>query len=279
MDIKMLNDITVLIPTRDDNVNLEKCLKCSLPFGDRIVVDSEDDEQTRELCKQFDATWVRFDWNGEFPKKRNWALRNVEISTPWVLFLDTDEFVSEKFIDELRQTDFSNFSGMWLHYNNYFLGKLMRFGVPFRKLALFRVGSGEYERIDEQSWSDFDMEIHEHPIIDGNLGSISSGIEHNDFRGMEHWVSKHNQYSEWEARRYVKLLADGAHGQLTFRQRVKYRLLNSVFMGPVYFFYGYFFRLGFLDGLPGLYYHLAKMTYFWQIRIKIYELNNKPDKP
>jgi hypothetical protein len=195
--------------------------------------------------------------------------------TAWVLFLDTDEFVTEKFIDELDRSDFSGMSGVWLRYNNFFLGKLMRHGVPFRKLALFKFGSGEYERIDEQSWSKFDMEIHEHPIIDGQVGSMRSGIEHNDCRGMGHWVEKHNQYSDWEARRSLEMMKEGTHGQLTFRQRVKYLLLNSVLMGPLYFVYGYIFRLGFLDGRAGLYFHLAKMTYFWQIRVKIYELSKE----
>jgi hypothetical protein len=104
---------------------------------------------------------------------------------------------------------------------------------------------------------------------------MSSGIEHNDFRGMQHWVDKHNQYSEWEARRYLKMMKEGVREALTFRQRVKYRLLNSVFMGPIYFIYGYILRLGFLDGLAGLYFHLAKMTYFWQIRVKIYQFSNE----
>ena len=37
--------------------------------------------------------------------------------------------------------------------------------VTLRKLALFRVGEVEYERIEEDRWSQCDMEVHEHPVV------------------------------------------------------------------------------------------------------------------
>ncbi len=64
-----------------------------------------------------------------------------------------------------------------------------------KNLALFKPSAGAYERIDEESWSALDMEIHEHPILNGTTGIIKSQIEHQDFRGVTHYVAKHSEYA------------------------------------------------------------------------------------
>ena len=151
---------------------------------------------------------LQFDWNGAFPKKRNWVLRNYEFKTDWVLFLDADEFVSAAFVREVRQAiQHRPHVGFWLNFENYFMGQRLKYGDPMRKLALFRVGVGEYEKIEEDHWSHLDMEVHEHPVLPGSAGEIKAPIEHNDFRGLKHYIAKHNEYSSWEAARYVRLRA------------------------------------------------------------------------
>ena len=37
------------------------------------------------------------------------------------------------------------------------------------------------------------MEVHEHPIIKGPVGSIKSEIDHKDFNGMKRYIEKHNE--------------------------------------------------------------------------------------
>lgn len=142
-----------------------------------------------------------------------------------------------------------------------------------RKLALFRKDKGEYEYIDEHAWSHLDMEIHEHPIINGKVGILSSPLIHNDYKGLEHYIAKHNVYSTWEVHRFFQLQKSDVH--LTFRQKVKYFLLDSWFLAPIYFLYAYFIQLGILDGKAGLLFSLYKMYYFFQIKSKITEYKNK----
>ena len=116
------------------------------------------------------------------------------------------------------------------------------------------------------------MEIHEHPIVDGHVGRISAPIRHDDYRGLEHYISKHNSYSSWEAARFITLKsAPESWAQLTGRQRVKYRLMATPFLAPIYFFFTYVVRLGFLDGRAGLAFAALKYVYFLQIQLKIRE--------
>lgn len=264
--------VTVVIPTLNEAGNLPACLGPLVGrVSEIVVVDSGSSDATREIATQAGATVLTFEWDGRFPKKRNWCLQNHTFRTDWVLFLDADEVVSDQFLATLsgvlRETPHA---GFWLRYENIFLGRRLKHGDPFRKLALFRREAGRYERIDEERWSGLDMEVHEHPVIDGSVGVLRAPIRHDDHRGMHAYMARHNDYSDWEARRYTALRREAtAWERLTGRQRMKYRLLDSYALGPLYFLSCYLLKLGVLDGRAGLALALLKMSYFWQIKAKI----------
>lgn len=270
-------DLTIVVPTKNEERCLQACLEAiGSGFANRIiVVDSGSSDQTCEIARNFGAEVINFDWDGSFPKKRNWYLRNHTPSTAWVMFLDADEILTDDFKADLTKAlASSTINGYWLRYSIYFMGRKLKYGYPLKKLALFRVGAGEYERIDESQWSKLDMEIHEHPIINGELGEISAKIDHRDFHSISHYIAKHNEYSSWEAKRFLQM-SDDAKKHLTLKQRIKYRLTRSPFAGFVYFLGAYFLMGGFLDGARGLAFAILKMGYFTQVYCKIQELKDK----
>ena len=267
-------DLTIAIPVRNEERNLPGCLKAiGTDLACRVVViDSGSTDQTAEIARNSGAEVVDFAWDGMFPKKRNWFLRNYSLTTKWVFFLDADEYLTEDFKTELRSAlESDDKVGYWLSYTVYFLGKQMKGGYPMRKLALFRVGAGEYERIDEEQWSQLDMEVHEHPMLKGEIGAIRHKIDHQDFRGMSHYTTKHNEYVRWEAARFLK----GASAEITFKwtwkQWLKYRMVRSVLIGPAYFCGSFIFLGGFRDGTRGLALAMLKMAYFTQVYCTIRE--------
>jgi len=262
--------ITVAIPVRNERVGLPACLAAvGHRFEDVVVVDSASTDGTADIAHQSGVRVVSFQWNGRFPKKRNWFLRTHPPTTPWVLFLDADEFIDDAFCDELaRVLPTTSHSGFWLNYDNWFMGRRLRHGTPNRKLALFRVGAGEYERIEEDRWSHLDMEIHEHPVLQGSIGEINARIDHRDDRGLEHWKRRHDAYAAWEAERTIRLDA-AALEQLTPRQRDKYRSLPHRWLPIAYFIDQYIRRLGFLDGRAGLWHAWHKSLYFADIGRRI----------
>ena len=269
-------DLTIAIPTKNDAASLITCLTAiGTDFCKKIVVvDSASEDETAQIVAEHGASLVSFTWDGKFPKKRNWFLRNHRPDTTWVMFLDADEILTENFKAELNaKLPTSTANGFWLRYSIYFMGRELKHGYPLKKLALFRVGTGEYERIDEDHWSNLDMEIHEHPIIDGEIGEIKSRIDHRDFRDVHHYIAKHNEYSSWEAKRYLARRNNSSSQKLTLKQRIKYSLVNSPFAGVVYFFGAYLFMGGFLDGARGLAFAILKSSYFTQVYCKIQELH------
>jgi glycosyltransferase involved in cell wall biosynthesis len=291
--------VTVVIAVKNEERNLPLCLEPLSRFSKIVVIDSGSTDQTRAIAEKFGCEFILFKWNGHYPKKRNWYLLNHHVDTPWVFFLDADEYVTDEFVNELEHAIVNtHHAGFWVNYSNYFLGQELKHGMPQLKLPLFKVGAGLYERINEDAWSSLDMEVHEHPVLQGSVGELKSKIDHNDFKGLHSYIAKHNEYSSWEARRYMKLrnagatmrasttatavtetgttpnvLADSEH--FTATQRSKYNNLTRWWLAPAYFLYTYVYKLGFLDGRAGYAFARMKAIYFWQIRLKIAELERQ----
>lgn len=269
--------ITVIVPVRNEEKNLPNMLPLLSDFDEVIVVDSQSTDNTPEIVKSFGYQLVEFDWNGHFPKKRNWALRNVPIRNEWVFFVDADEYMTPDFMKGLKAAfqDTKDNVGYWIYYTNYFMGRLLKHGDPIHKLALFKKSAGEYERIDaeddDKNWGYAGLELHEQPVlVGGTIGTIKGKVDHKENRGLEAYVKKHNEFSTWEAIRYLKNTKKKK--ELTFRQRVKYTLMDSWWLSRLYFIYIYFLKFGFLDGRAGYVYASLKKQYFFTIKAKIDEL-------
>ena len=264
--------VTVIVPVRNEELNLQTCLPKLGSYQEVVVVDSGSTDGSAHFAASLGAKVIQFRWDGQFPKKRNWILQNYNFQTEWVLFLDADEEMTLDFELELTKSiQNSRYSGFWIRYQNFFLGKKLRFGVPQRKLALFEVGKGTYEKIDENRWSELDMEVHEHPIVSGMIGELRSPLVHRNFKPIHDFIEQHNEYSDWEAHRFVAL-QKATWGMMTTRQRLKYSLVASGFFPFAYFLFTYVLRAGFLDGRAGLDYAILKFAYFHQINLKIREL-------
>ncbi len=106
-----------------------------------------------------------------------------------------------------------------------------------------------------------DMEVHEHVAVTGATRKLSHALVHHNVESLSRYIQKHNEYSNWEAR--VWLDGGGSEDEIrpllwgTQAQRRRW-LRRRLFMLPaspvLFFFYKYFFRLGFLDSVPGLIY-------------------------
>lgn len=266
--------ITVVVSVKNEALNLPSCLDKLKRFDQIIVVDSGSTDDTTTIATEMGAEVLQFEWNGKFPKKRNWTLQNGNLRHEWILFLDADEFVTEAFVDEVAiKTQDPNYNGFTIQFENYFMGRKLKYGYGFQKSALFKKSKGAYEKIEEDLWSHLDMEVHEHPIIEGKVGIIKSKVVHKDFKNLEHYIAKHNAYSSWEAQRYLQL-KQSKNELLSFNQKIKYGLLNTGLLPAVYFVGAYFLKLGFLDGKEGFYLARFKSHYFFQIQTKVNSIKN-----
>lgn len=266
--------ISICIPVKNEAVNLPACLAALTEFDEVVVVDSGSTDSTQLIAKDAGAIVLQFSWDGQFPKKRNWALRNHSFKHPWILFLDADERMNPAFVAELRATiEKTSHVGFWISFTNWFMGAPLHHGDVFHKLALFRIEAGEYERFPEDAWSHLDMEVHEHPVLNGTTGELRTRLDHQDYRGLKNYLGRHNEYSSWEANRFLWLqtASEQSWHALNKRQRFKYRYLDCWWFAWFYWGVSVWLKKGFFDGRNGLRFGLLKRRYFEEIRLKIQE--------
>ena len=275
--------VSVLIPVRNEAVNLPRCLDAIRDWADEIVVvDSGSTDETVAIAKDAGATVLQFSYRGGWPKKRQWALDSHDWKNNWTLLLDADEILTSPVKTEISEAIASGRSdGYWLPFRIVFLGRMLRFGdTQLWKCSLFRSGKGRYERrLGNQNETMSDIEVHEHVVVDGPTSRLTCPVRHENWNSLARYVEKHNTYSTWEA----AVLREGSDADLPAspfgnqaqRRRWLKRTLIRLPGSPLLrFLYIYFLRLGFLDGRPGLIYATFKMVQMLHVKAKMYELDH-----
>jgi glycosyltransferase involved in cell wall biosynthesis len=250
--------VSVLVPTKNEDQNLESCLSCLTRFDEVIVFDSYSTDRTLEIAEKCGARIVQREFDN-FSTHKNWALSNIPFRNRWVMIVDADEQVENSLADEIYQVVLKKNQindGYFIPRKNMFAGVWIRHGgwYPDWQLRLFRRGLAHCEsRI-----------VHEHMLLNGKAEYLSNPLLHHDYKGIERYFDRHNTYSSMEAvevyralkrsgdtsdqvnpsifskgperRRYLKLMA---YRYLPFRPLFK-------------FFWMYIFRGGVLDGRIGV---------------------------
>ena len=253
--------LSVLIPTRNEIGNLRACIESAAFAAEIVVVDSASTDGTDELARSLGARVVPFTWNRQFPKKKNWALANIDWAHEWLFILDADERITPELAHELAEVLAApTQDGYYVNRRFWFLdGWLRHCGYyPSWNLRLFRHRLGRYERFENAIDTDSgDNEVHEHVELQGRAGRLRGELDHYAFPTIAVWVEKHNRYSSWEAR---LLRADvggrsAAGAPLAPELRRKRRLKHAARRWPgrplLRFLYHYVLRRGFLDGYRG----------------------------
>lgn len=281
--------VTIIVPVKNEAHNLPRCLKSVASWADEvIVVDSYSTDGTPEIAESFGARVVQFDFNGTWPKKKNWTLENIQFRNQWVLILDADEVLPPEAEDEVREAVTAgardDIDGYWINRRFYFMGKWLKHAYyPNWNLRLFRHEKGRYEKITDIDTASGDNEVHEHVVVQGKTARLKSELAHYAFPNIETFVEKHNRYSNWEARVWSAPQASPRADQLqalavAWSRRL--RLLSHFlpFRPLLRFLYVYVWQRGFLDGLEGYYFARLHGFYEFLIVAKSYECKKNSAK-
>jgi len=268
--------IDVLVITKNEERNLPHCLHALAGWTRAIhVVDSGSTDRTCEIARELGAEVVEHPWEG-YAAQKNWALETLPMEGDWVLIVDADEVITAQLRERLeaiaaRPVNEVPETGYYINRLLYFLGKPIRHcGYhPSWNLRFFKRGRGRYE----------DRAVHEHLLVDGPTGWIRTPMIHEDRRGLEVYMEKHNRYSTLEAEAiFDESRGGGLDASITGHQlqrrrwfkRHVYRHLPAKWL--MRFLYMYVLRLGVLDGLNGLRFCLFISSYELQIGLKLREL-------
>ena len=268
--------ITVLVQTKNEAVGIGACLLGLKDFDEVIVVDSNSTDETKKIALGHGAAIASFTWNGSYPKKKQWQLDNLSTKHKWILFMDADETPSVQLITSIRtlfkeggQKDLSSCD---LQLDYVFAGRVLRHGHRVVKRALVHRDRVQFPIIDDLDAPGMgELEGHYQPESSGQVVTLKGRLLHDDKDPVRTWFDRHNRYSDWEA--YLKT-NPSIKEQVASRRSTQGRLFDSIPLKPVIFFaYSYFVRAGFLDGRAGLDYAIALATYYWQVGLKVREID------
>jgi glycosyltransferase involved in cell wall biosynthesis len=283
--------VSILIPIKNEAGNLPRCLEAIRWADEIVVVDSQSTDGSQGIAESFGALVVQFQFNGTWPKKKNWALEHLSFKHEWVFILDADEVLPPEAEQEFREIvtrGENSVTGYWINRRFMFMGKWLRHAYyPNWNLRLFRHRLGRFEKLTEAVTNSGDNEVHEHVIVEGETGYLRSEMDHYAFPSVGVFVEKHNRYSNWEARVALdRHLANGADAlqkaEVGFRRKLK-QLSHRMPLRPLLrFLYVYVWQRGFLDGVEGYYfarlhavYELLCVAKTWECRKQAREAHGK----
>lgn len=175
----MLSGIVI---TKNEEKNIISCLKnLERVVDELILIDSESSDKTIELASKFTKKIYIKRFSNNFSSLRNFGLTKAKHS--WVIFLDADELLSEKLINEIPNLiKNKKVSGYLIPRRNYISDKeWLKHGLfyPDYQLRLYRKKGVKYKN-----------KVHEYPNIDDStIVKIEPYIIHRAIR------TKYNSFS------------------------------------------------------------------------------------
>lgn len=280
--------ISVIVLTYNEEANIGPCLDTIVGWAHEVfVVDSNSTDRTVEIAKQYNAEVFQHPFE-TYSRKRNWAQLNLPITNEWVCHIDADERVSPAMVDELRRC-FGDTAldpqirGLVVRRLIVFEGRQIKHGgiYPSYTCRIFKRQFGRCE----------DREYDQHFLVDGDTLRLEVDLLEITATSLFLWTARHNQWAQLEARQLLsgsrephpravqpKLLGTPIERRRWLRERL-YGNLPLFSRAFFYFVSRYLFRGGFLDGTPGLIYHVLHGFWFrFYVDACCYELRKREER-
>lgn len=223
--------LSVAIITKNEEENIRQCLQSVVFAGQIVIVDSGSADATLKIAEEFGCDIFQEDWRGFGPQKQS-AIDKCR--NPWVLVLDADERIPSDTAETIKKIVTNagvKEAGFSFPRKNYFQGRWIKHAGwwPDRIVRLFRKERGRMST----------AVVHESVEVDGTIGALDVAIEHYTESRLTRVLQKIDRYSTLGA-------------QTAFHEGKTSSTAGAFGRACFTFIQDYFFRLGMLDGMPGL---------------------------
>jgi exosortase/archaeosortase family protein len=277
------NQFSFIILTYNEEMHLPRLLESIRGFNAPIfILDSGSTDNTIAIGESFGAAFLHHPFENH-PQQWDYALKNFNIETPWVICLDADQVVTAELANHLnnfRDDDYRQVNGIYFNRKNFFKGRHIKYGgySPIYLLKMIRYGVG-YSDLNENM--DHRFIVPGKTIIWKNGYILEENLKENK---ISFWIDKHNRYSDQVALEEVERMQQlrsqtvkphfwGSPDERTAWLKQLWWQLPRYVRPTLYFIYRMIFQLGILDGRTGVIFHFLQGFWFrLVVDIKIDEI-------
>lgn len=247
--------ISAVVLTKNEEKNIVDCLE-SLTWCDEIlVIDDNSEDRTPEVAKKFGAKVFVQALAENFSRQRNFGLQQAQ--NDWVLFIDADERVSPGLAREIKyqiaNRKNNDINGFYVKRVDFLWRRELKHGETgnMRLLRLARKDTGAWEGAVHEKWR-----------IKVKVGELKNPLLHYPHQTIAEFLREINFYTTLRATELYK-------------KGLKVHWYDIILQPKVKFIYNYFFKSGFLDGIPGLIFAMMMSFHSFLVRGKLWLLWKK----
>lgn len=265
-------EFSFIVLTFNEEQHLPRLLRSIASLNAPLyILDSGSTDNTLKIAADFGAT-VKYNAFENHPKQWDFALKNFDISTPWIIGLDSDQIVTPELLNLLtnfRDESYVGINGIYFNRKNFFKGKWIKYGGYYPKylLKMFRKDVG---------FSDTNENMDHRFVVPGKTAIWKNGhiLEENlKENEISFWIAKHNRYSDLVADEEIERMQQlrsqtikpnlfgDPYERMAYLKRMWWSMPRG--LRPfLYFGYRLVFQLGILDGRTGILFHFLQGFWF-----------------
>lgn len=241
--------ISAIILTKNEENNIGACLESISWCDEKIVIDDKSEDKTAEIAKAKGAKVYVHSMHKNFSEQRNFGLDKAK--GDWILFIDADERVSSALWYEIMQhtsESIENYDGFYLKRQDIMWGKVLKYGETgnVQLLRLSKKDAGRWEGLVHERWN-----------IKGKTLLLNNPLDHFPHSTVSEFLREINFYTDLRA-------------EELYRIKTKSNWLSIIAYPKAKFILNYFFKGGFLDGLPGLVFAIVMSFHSFLVRSKLW---------
>lgn len=243
MTLEKMDRLSVVIITRNEENNIDRCLRSVKDIADEIVVvDAMSTDKTVEICKKYGAKVYEREWD-DFSSQKNYA--NDKATEEYIFSIDADEELTEELKKSILRKKADGL-GERIAYETkrltYFCGNPVKHcgWYPDKKVRLWKKSECRWKGLVHEKL-EFDMPV--------KTETLNGDLNHYTITDLSQQISKIMTYADYRIETLEK------------ENKLYKPTVFKIIMKPIAKFISiYFVKLGILDGYTG--YVIAKNSAF-----------------